>query len=162
AIRRAMLEGSACALGAAALLAALAFPWSRGRWTAPALILFQALDLYGFKAERAEDQTLALTPRECALNTVRPAPYRPRRTPVDYGTHPRASLAPQLRVNRGWFYWSTDTYLGIDPPSNMGRTDHWLKPFDEYLRAMHGDSAAQASEKPTAYQAFLQMRFPEQ
>jgi hypothetical protein len=160
AVRLALVEGAVWLFAAGWYFRGLRRPGFRGKRAIQAAILFQALDLYTLKGELAVSRTVGLTVEENQVNVLQPAPYSERRSPIDYGSHPRSRLVPQVWAGRGTLYWSTDSYLFTDPPSNLGRADHWLRPLDDYLRSFQGDLPRESGFRPSAYRMYDSMLFP--
>jgi hypothetical protein len=161
AVELALDQGAACALGAALFFGAQLWPRLRGRAAVlPAAVLLQAADLYAFKGSLADQRTAAMTAVESEVDVLQPPSYVTRRSEVDYGRHPRGRLVEQVRARGGVIYWNIDSYLFVDPPSNLGRTDHWLRPLDAYLRAFHGDPPLELRRIPRAFRLYDSLRFP--
>jgi hypothetical protein len=127
-------------------------------WLAVAFIAWQTLDIYSFKYGLADVRTIPLTAEQYDLNRLQPVPYSPRRLPIDYSTHPRARLVPQNSY--GAIYWTADTFTFTDPPSNLGRTDHWLWSLDDFLRAFWGEELRDRSRTPSFFRRWSQLQFP--
>jgi hypothetical protein len=156
----AILRASLWCLGATAFFALVASRRVRGRDLALAAIVFQALDIYSFKFDLAQFRTVQLTAEEYEASRFQKMPFSPRRRPVDYEGDSRAMRVPQNRYTKGVQYWTADSYMFTDPPANLGRTDHWLLPFDDFLRAYGGEDLRDLRHRPSAFRPYDSFVFP--
>lgn len=132
------------------------------KWLALGIVIFQALDIYSFKVGLASLHTIPLTPEQYRVSEFQRVPYSPRRAPVDYRIQPRARLIPQnaFRALGGATYWSADAFMFTDPPANIGRADHWLWSFDDFLRTYSGEKIRNVAHRPKAFGGWYQFHFP--
>ena len=123
-------------------------------------IAFQTIDIYTFKLDLAQLRTVPLTVEEYNINRFQEVPYSAMRSSIDYDNHPRAKHVPQNHYTPGAQYWTADSYMFTDPLVNRGRADHWLWPFDDFLRAHSNEALRDTSFKPRAFIAYQPFIFP--
>jgi hypothetical protein len=70
------------------------------------------------------------------LTEFQTMPYAKKRDAFFLNNNPRAELLKVLPIQYGAFFnWSTHAFLFKDELGNPFRTDHWLLPLDNYMRA---------------------------
>jgi hypothetical protein len=148
-----------CLLAGAFFAAVLSRRFS-ARALAITAIAFQTADVYSFKLELSRLRTMPLTASQYEVSELQQMPYSAKRLPIDYDTHPRAKEVPQNRYRGGVEYWTTDSYLFIDPPANRGRADHWLWFFDDFLRAFAREELRDIQHRPQAFRVRDSFLFP--
>ena len=156
-----LAQGALWCVGAGAIFIAVSSKRFSVRTLAIVAIAFQTADIYSFKLDLSRIRTTPLTPQEYEISTLQEMPYSARRVPVDYDRDPRAKYVPQNHYASGTFYWTADSYLFTDPPANGGRADHWLWPFDDFLRAFAGEDLRDAKHKPRAFRVYDSFLFPD-
>ena len=77
-------------------------------------------------------------------------PYVKTRDFSFWNNNPRAELLKVLPIQYGAFYWSTNTFLFKDEWGNQFRTDFWLLPLNNYMKAYWEQSLHDLSTKSTA------------
>jgi hypothetical protein len=153
-----LFKASLWCFGAALILVMCVRAKTITKWLIIGAIVFQTLDIYSFKWGLANLRTIPLSQEQYDISRFQKAPYSVRRAPVDYQTHPRGKYVPQN--DYGAVYWTADSYMFIDPPSNLGRTDHWLRPFDDFLRTYSGERIRDFAHKPAVFQVYGPIKFP--
>lgn len=144
---------------ALAAVASVLAAWRRHRVVIlMALVAVHAADAYSYKLQQLGYRSQPLTAEQYALSTLRQLPWHSKRVdPIRLDEI--ADLVPQIGF--GETYWSLETFLMADPLVNAGRTDHWLKPYDRYLRAMHGESASATTHATASFRPFSSIIFPD-
>ncbi|MEW6076914.1 MAG: hypothetical protein AB1724_03795 [Thermodesulfobacteriota bacterium] len=104
------------------------------------LLITHAADIYGYKYAQIRLRTAALNDELYAITAFQPMPYSPRRAPVYESDNSRAALLDVLPMEYGVLYWTTHAFLFLDQLGNPFKTDNWLAPLDQYLRAYRGQA----------------------
>ena len=95
--------------------------------------------------------------------TFQTMPYAKRRDVSFMENNPRVELLKTLPIQYGAFFnWSTHSFLFKDELGNSLRTDHWLLPLDNYMRAYWGQSIHDLSVKPAGLFHYSRLEFPKQ
>jgi hypothetical protein len=100
------------------------------------LLLLHCADLYGYKFSEIGYNTVPLNDKLYKMIEFQPMPYEKRRDVSFWENNPRAEILKALSIREeGSTYWSADSFLFKDELYNPFRTDHWLKPLNDYLSA---------------------------
>jgi len=106
------------------------------------LLALQLLDLGSYKIFTTLEKTFVLNDVQYALNRFQPMPYAMRRTDR-YLENPRVKpiwqdllALKERQQNYSSVYWTTESYVFMDPLASIYRTDLWMLPFDDLLRAL--------------------------
>jgi len=126
------------------LLAVRASRWGGVPLVVPLILGLHTLDVFRWKTQMFHQETLALEPRQFALQEIRPIPYLPRRQTEYESSERYRTLRPAL-LGYGAIYDHTDPFLHLDPPVSHYENDVWLAPFDKLLRAHHRQSLEEGS-----------------
>ncbi len=100
------------------------------------LLLLHCADIYGYKFSEMSYTTIPLNDKLYKMAEFQTIPYAKRRDVSFWENNPRADLLKALTIREeGSTYWSANAFLFKDELSNPFRTDHWLKPLNDYLTA---------------------------
>ncbi|PKN53236.1 MAG: hypothetical protein CVU55_03230 [Deltaproteobacteria bacterium HGW-Deltaproteobacteria-13] len=139
------------ALTASILFAVLSL-MNRQKYILPLVIMLLALhcaDIYSFKFSEIRLKAVPLNDEMYKITAFQPMPYAKRRDVSFQDNNPRAELLKVLPIQKpGAFYWSMNAFLFKDELGNPFRTDFWLLPLDNYMRAYWGQSIHDLSVKP--------------
>lgn len=113
-----------------------------------ALLMFHCVDIYGFKFSEIQLKTVALNDEMYEMTEFQAMPYPKRRNASFTENNPRAKLLSILPLHCGVLYWTTHAFLFKDQLGNPFKTDSWLLPLDQYMRAYWGQSIHDLSIKP--------------
>jgi len=152
------------ALTGAVLFAVIPFVKKRNSFILLAVLLsaLNLADIYGFKFSEIKLKTISLNRELSKIIDFQPVTYSRRRDISFENNNPRAELLKVLPVKEpGVLYSSIDAFLCKDEISNKFRTEFWLLPFDQYVRAYWGQSIHDSSVKPNALIFGSMMEFPQ-
>lgn len=159
----AVFSGAVAALGALAILRA-----GRGA-AAPAvaaLLALQVADVYVVKTVEAVRRTWVVPPEGREALRLVGAPWRPRRsTGVERGERdqifqPLLEKVTLEEVGFGVVNWSIDSFLFRDMLDSEYRVDHWLRPYDDLLRACAGQDLEERGLNPSEWRPYAAYKFP--
>jgi len=121
------------------------------------ILLLHGADMYSYKLTQIRLKTAPLNDELFKITTFQKMPYAKRRDISFENNNPRASLLDALPIHYGVFYWTTHAFLFKDQLGNPFKTDSWLLPLDQYMRAYWGQPINDRSVKvnglvyPTRY-----------
>jgi hypothetical protein len=121
------------------------------------LVAVHTADIYFYKFVQFRQKTVRLQPDVRSLADFQPMPYQRARIPADTKVS-RDKILDQLDFE--WIYWSTYCFLFKDTIDSGLRTDYWLKPFDEFLRAYGNVSLTDRAKHPKGFQPYGFLLFP--
>lgn len=147
--------------GAAALLC-LAAAFTRGRLRALALVgaCLQLANIGLYKGQQAAARTFVMSPEEARCCVVEMPPFRVRRVNVD-AENPRVR-AWSSSIEEGVAHWTRFSFTFSDYAGSPYRVDHWLLPFDDYLRAFWQQPLRDFAMPPRGLQIQTRLAFPVQ
>jgi hypothetical protein len=169
-----LLGTSALAAGVAGFIVLL---WSRGARHAPFvlwLVLFiHPGEMMSWKFRMLQLRTFGLDDAQAAMQALVWPAWTPRRT-RDYEANPRfrafrRALFPSYRsaggresrrMQHGEIYAATDGWLGIDPVSSHFRSNYWMWPLDDLMRAYSGQPLRDRSQVFAGWDAYV-LTFPD-
>ncbi len=98
------------------------------------LIGVHAIDVFRWKVQMLDQETVPLGEAQYALQEIRPVPYV-RRRDGNYETSDRFQALGKASFRYGATYDFTDGFLHLDPPASRFWMAYWLSPFDDLLHA---------------------------
>ncbi len=119
--------------------------WKKPVFSCRLAMAFSALqffDILAYRLDLITNKTLSLSSSNLQLSEFQHPPYPTRRT-SDYKQNPRALMLEKVfheddqLKGYGAMNWAIDTFRFHDTPTSMYRTDYWMLPFDDLLRATH-------------------------
>ena len=126
------------------------------------LLVLHFADIYGFKFSEIRLKTTSLNDELYKITNFQEMPFAKRRDVSFWGNNPRAELLKVLPIQYGAFFnWATHGFLFKDELGNSFRTDHWLLPLDNYMRAYWGQSIHGLSIKPLGLFYYSRLEFPQ-
>lgn len=114
------------------------------------LLFLHGADLYMFKFLEINLMTVPLNDEMYNITAFQPFRYSQRRSLLFWDNNHRSELLKQLPVvaDSGSFYSSVHAFAFKDQLGNPFRTDFWMLPLDQYMRAYWGQSIDDISVKP--------------
>jgi len=100
------------------------------------ILCLHLFDLYSYKGMDAILKTVALDEREYQLTEFQPAPFPVRRTVLGPEMS-RVKIFFQLPLVGG-FQGMLNAFLFFDEPGSSLRSDYWLRPLDQMMKAYSG------------------------
>jgi len=131
-----------------------------------ALVIFLSVlhcaDIYGFKFSEIKLKATPLNEEIYKYTDFQSMPYAKRRDVSFLNNNPRTELLKVLPIQYGAFFnWAAHSFLFKDELGNSLRTDHWLLPLDNYMRAYWGQSIHDLSIKPLGLIYYSRLDFPQ-
>jgi len=123
-----------------------------------ALLLIHAIQIYKYKFDETKLKTIPLDGSLSEITQFQAMPFHVRRYSSFLPDKPRDAILAHLRYRP--LYWSTNSFIFKDELGHFLRTDHWLKPFDQYLRAYYGQDIDDTSENPRGLENYRSLKFP--
>ena len=111
------------------------------------ILVLHGADIYSYKFSQIKLRTAALSDEHYQITAFQKIPYARRRDVSFENNNPRAGLLNDLPMDYGVFYWTTHAFLFKDQLGNPFKTDSWLLPLDQYMRAYWGQSIHDFSVK---------------
>jgi hypothetical protein len=100
------------------------------------LLAIHGADIYGFKLSEIGFKTARLNGELYKITKFQSTPFVSRRDILLPHSNPRVELLNVLPIQYAAFFnWSTHAFIFYDELGNSFRTDHWLLPMDQYMRA---------------------------
>ena len=155
------------ALGAAILLVIL--PFVNPRKIIPlmaVLVVLHGVDIYSFKLAEMRLKTAPLNDKLYKMVNFQPLSFPKRRDVVFSDSNPRTGLLKALPIQYGIFYWTVYQFLFKDELGSSFKTDYWLRPLDEYMKAYWGQPIHDLSVPPRgfhypSFQEHPRLEFPQ-
>ncbi|MCX5848978.1 MAG: hypothetical protein NTW65_05970 [Deltaproteobacteria bacterium] len=148
---------------AVSILFAIAFFINRKKYFATLIILFlcfHCVDIYGFKLSEIKYKATPLNEEMYKIMDFQSMPYPKRRDISFSNNNPRAKIFSILPLQLSSFTWTTNAFLFKDELGNALRTEHWLLPLDNYMRAYWGQAIHDLSIRPRGLVYYTNMDFP--
>ncbi len=123
------------------------------------LLTFHTWDIYSYKFSEASLRTLSLTNSQIELTKFQPMPFSKFRETTYPENNARYDLVTHLPVP-GQRYWSNSSFAFADDVGSAFRTDHWLLPLDNFMRAYWKQSIADLTIKPKGLFYYYHLSFP--
>lgn len=121
------------------------------------LLIVHTVHIYQYKITEANSKTISL-PREMLDITVfQSMPFHQRRKSEFLLHDSRDRILSKLKLTPA--YWSTYAFLFKDDAGHTLRTDHWLKPFDQLMKA-YWEQPLNPSEIPKGFLPYKSLTFP--
>jgi hypothetical protein len=95
--------------------------------------VFQLVDVTAYKLSETRLRTASLPDELLPILQFQDMPYQKRRDLDFWENNPRADILFALPTP-DVLYWSTYAFLFKDQVGHILRTEHWLKPMDQFLR----------------------------
>jgi len=144
---------------------------NRENFFLPLIIFFIALhaaDIYGFKFFETNIKAIPLNNELYKITEFQSMPYAKRRDASFWNNNPRAELLKGMPVvaDSGSFYWTVNAFVFKDQLGNPFRTDFWMLPLDNYMKAYWGQPLHDLSVKPHGLfhrsgQEYPRLEFPQ-
>ncbi len=114
------------------------------------LLAVHSVDLYSFKFFEIQLKTVPLNEEVYSIAGFQKMPYVKRRDLTFWDNNPRAEMLRALPVvtDSGSFYSPVHAFLFKDQLGNPFRTDFWMLPLDNYMRAYWGQDINDLTIKP--------------
>jgi hypothetical protein len=124
------------------------------------LLALHCADVYGFKFSEIKFKATPLNEDMYKLTEFQTMPYAKRRDAFFYSNNPRAELLKVLPIQKpGAFYWFIHGFIFKDELGSTFRTDFWMLPMDNYMKAYWGQPIHDLSTEPYGLFSF-RLEFP--
>jgi len=118
------------------------------------LLVWQVADVFGYKLAETRLRTAVLTQEQRELFKFQPLAFMPRRDDQPIALSPRARLLETAVPFMGVDRWSLHAFLFKDQDLSFDRTEHWLRPVDELMRAFNHKPLEQGHGLPSGHMGF--------
>ena len=108
------------------------------------------LNLYEYNLSEINLRTVPLNPDQYKITAFQDIPFIKKRDISFWKDNPRAALIATLPIPKN-IYWSTHPFLFKDQIGNPFRTDHWLLPFDQFMKAYWGQPLDDSKNSPMGW-----------
>ena len=115
-----------------------------------AALSLHLFNLYEYNLSEINLRTTPLSPDQYKITTFQNMPFIKRRDMAFWKNNPRATLMEALPIPKN-IYWSTHPFLFKDQAGNPFRTDHWLLPFDQFMKTYWGQSQDDLKDSPMGW-----------
>lgn len=172
-----------CAIAALFLLLLM---WlASSRWMRPllaTLAIVQAIDIASYKSAMLAHKTIALSPEAYESLRFVDMPFQKQRfrpqldaqkdpfkaalsqreqmVRESIAQRPRSAVISNFDESYGTQNWALNSFLCFDEMGSSYRIDHWLAPFDHYLRAYSGQKLAD-HRPPGGWLPYVGLLFPD-
>ncbi|MGE0269153.1 MAG: hypothetical protein AB7S78_11945 [Candidatus Omnitrophota bacterium] len=103
------------------------------KWVVFLLIIFHLLDGYIYTLKEFNNRTVAISPKQLSLTQFQPIIYNNRRSQDEFSLfNSRFDLLTPELLSKSMLSWNIHALMFNDPFYSQLRTDHWLKPYDQY------------------------------
>ncbi len=161
----ALLNKTALFAMIASVFFAVLFLINRKKYFFPLVIFLLAIhgaDIYGFKFSEIGFKTARVTDKLYKITEFQSAAFAFRRDMLLPNSNSRVELLNILPIQYAAFFnWSTYAFIFFDELGNSFRTDHWLLPLDQYMRAYWGQPLHDLSVKPAGLVYNSRLEFPQ-
>ncbi|MCB9757693.1 MAG: hypothetical protein H6753_04620 [Candidatus Omnitrophica bacterium] len=123
------------------------------------LLTFHTWDIYSYKFSEASLRTLSLTDSQIELTKFQPMPFSKFRETAYPDNNARYDLVTHLPTP-GQQYWSNSSFAFFDDVGSAFRTDHWLLPLDNFMRAYWKQPIDNLKIKPKGLFYYYHLSFP--
>ena len=133
-------------------------------------LFFHLLDVYSYKFSENILRTKSLTKEQYRITDFQNMPYPKKRSTSFWEDNPRASMFVEpktLHLNSkklslyGSTYWTNNAFFFKDQLNSLFRTESWLLPLDNLMRAYWGQSLSDLSVKPKGLNLLYEgLKFP--
>lgn len=131
----------------------------RTRWV-KVVLAAHALNLLIYNALETSTRTRSLQdPQQYAVTRFQPFAFPVRRQADDTKLTPRTKFVAGLRLDPTT-YWTLDAFLFRDQAGNAYRTDYWLRPLDQLMRAFWGQDIHDTARFPKGLEPYKGLTFP--
>ncbi|MCA9406731.1 MAG: hypothetical protein KC684_09345, partial [Candidatus Omnitrophica bacterium] len=120
-------------------------------------LVLQTCHMTVYYAQQLTDRTTSVPDQLRNVLSFREMPFAEQRQ--EFVDNERSKLLFLLN-NTGMIYWSTHSLLFLDQVHNHFRTDHWLKPLDQYMRAYWGHSLEKTDDDFQGLNVYRHLTFP--
>jgi hypothetical protein len=164
-----LVRSTFASIGICACLGYAAVSFIPSRRFAPVFLLVLGADVVSFQLEMVRMDTATLSEQGLAALSFQPTPYWSRRHyagPSEQKARladvplPRLAAVPDPRGQWGEQYWSLDSFTHLDQAGSILRVDHWLSPFDSFLRAFGPSETNESSTPPPGFMPYRGLWFP--
>ncbi|MCA9400168.1 MAG: hypothetical protein KC713_00975, partial [Candidatus Omnitrophica bacterium] len=128
-------------------------------FTAVMLCLLQGVNLYYYRYQQTLRTTYVLQKDERDVAAFGKMPFYTRRIKDLVIDSPRIRLLYRMPFRA--YYWSVYSFIYKDQVGSHYRTDHWLKPLDDFIRAYEGLSLNDRELVPKSMQNYNEFVFPD-
>ena len=113
-------------------------------------IIMHGFDIYGFKLIEIKLNTVQLDEHTYKITDFTKLPYAKRRDLSFWANNPRSDLLKVLPaiINVRTINWTCNALLFKDQLGSFFRTDFWMSPLDDYMKAYWGQNIDNISNKP--------------
>ena len=125
-----------------------------------AVLVFHGADLYSYKYYETRLKTVPLDDALYQITEFHPMPYAQRRNAAWDKNNPRFNLLEKLPVKSGVLYWTIHAFLFNDELGSRFKTDYWLLPLDQYMKAYWGQPINDSSIVPLGLVYPVRLDFP--
>ncbi len=122
------------------------------------ILMIHVYDVYSYSYSDFLQRTHKIDQSQYDLNTFQSMPFRSHRSKVLWEGSDRVGILSEELMSRGQNYWVVDAYLFVDQVGTLMKTEYWLKPWGQYLKAYWNQSVDNLEENPLGFQ--LRMIFP--
>jgi hypothetical protein len=102
------------------------------------LVGIQLAEIHGARLWLSALKTIRMTDRLHGMMTLSPAPFTARRASTAAGNERARAFAGLMGYEEGDTSWARHPLLFLDVRESEDRTDHWLQPMDDLMKAYWG------------------------
>jgi len=112
------------------------------------LVGLSTVDMAVYTYTESRLRTFSLTDDLHRMFHFADVPYAPRRDATFWTGSSREQILRVLPITEGSTDWTLHAFAGRDVLGSPFRTDHWLRPFDRYLKSYWGQNLDDAGARP--------------
>lgn len=113
-------------------------------------IFLQIFDGYIYSFSEFNNRTVPLSTKQLQTTQFQPIIFNHHRSTEDFNdTNQRQNILTPELLSKSLLSWNIQAFLFNDPVETQLRTDHWLKPYDQYVKVFsrNNHNPSEAEEK---------------